>query len=134
VKLVQRDCGDLLIVDPYLNSALYIEFAPHAIARNGIRCMTAQRNEIHSGLVTSATKWASDPKAKTHPVDVRYAPPAALNDRLIIMDGKEVWLVSQSIKDIAKRPPASVSRADPELAEMKAQHYQNLWATSTPLA
>lgn len=134
VKLIQRDCGDLVIVDPYLNSTLYIEFAPHATAQNGIRCLTTQRAENHSGLVAAATRWASETKPTARPVEVRYASSGALHDRLIIIDGKEVWLVSQSIKDIAKRSPASVSRADPELALMKAQHYQDLWATSAPLA
>jgi hypothetical protein len=133
IKLVQNECDDLFIVDPYLNSAIYTDFAPHSAARKGIRCLTSQRPANHPGLLASAGRWASDQISQTHPVEVRYAPVNALHDRLIIIDGKEVWLVSQSFKDIAKRSPASVSRADSEMSLMKAQHYGDLWNQSAPL-
>ena len=133
VKLMQNDCKDLLIVDPYLNSAIYTDFAPHSTALNGVRFLTAKRNENHLGLIAASEKWAADQISQTRPVDGRYAPAGALHDRLIILDGHTVWLVSQSFKDIAKRSPASVSRADPEMSSMKSQHYEALWIASDPI-
>lgn len=133
VKIMQTECDDLLIVDPYLTSVIYIDLAPHAAARKGVRCIAARRTENHPALLASANKWSTDPISTSHPVEVRYAPSSALHDRLIIVDEKEVWLVSQSLKDIAKRSPASVSRADGELAAMKVQHYNDLWKQSVPL-
>lgn len=95
--------------------------------------MAAQRSENHPGLLASAGKWAADTISDSHSVEVRYAPAASLYDRLIIIDSSEIWLISQSLKDIAKRSPASVSRADADLGAMKVQHYEELWGQSTPL-
>lgn len=134
VKIFQRDCDDLLIVDPYLNSAIYTDLAPHAVARKGIRCLASQRPESHPGMLASATKWSADAISQNHPVEIRYAPANALHDRLIVVDGSEVWLVSQSLKDIARRSPASVSRAEAEIGKMKVQHYEDLWEQSSPLS
>ncbi len=133
VKLIQRDCEDLFIVDPYLDLGLYTDFAPLAAASKGMRALTSRQSANHPGLSTISAKWAGDSISNGRAVEVRYAPKGTLHDRLIIIDGTEVWLVSQSLKDIAKRSAASVSRADPELASMKAQHYSDLWSQSEPL-
>lgn len=133
VKLVQRECDDILIVDPYLSSDIYLYFAPPSAAKNGIRCLCQKMNQTLAGLQASAAKWASDPISEQHPVEVRFAAEKSLHDRLIIIDGKESWIITQSIKDIAKRSPASVTRAEPELAQMKSDYYETLWATATPL-
>jgi len=134
IKLVQRDCDELLIVDPYLNADIYLHFAPHAVARNGLKCLAVEQSQSHAGLISAKSKWEADPISLTRSVQVRYAPKKALHDRLIIIDAKEVWLISQSIKDIAKRSPASVSRADNDMAHAKAQHYIDLWTQSTPIS
>lgn len=134
VKIVETASDDIIIVDPYLNSDIYLHFAPHSAARNGIRCLTTKRTENHSGLLASAQKWEVDEISKTKPVEIRYAPASALHDRLIIIDRRETWLVSQSIKDIAKRSPASVTRSEAELGQMKVEHYEALWNQSNPLA
>ena len=130
VKLIQKPCDNLLIVDPYLNSDMYTDFLPHSSARTSVRCLTTRRPENHDGLLAAARKWTTDAIAKNKPVELKYAPAGALHDRLIIIDGREAWLISQSFKDIAKRSPASVSRADKEICFMKAQHYDELWSKS----
>jgi hypothetical protein len=134
VKIMQLECDDLLVVDPYLNSVIYTDLAPHTVAKKGVRCITSRRTENHAALFASSKKWLSDPISANRPVEVRYAPSSTLHDRLIIVDEKQVWLVSQSLKDIAKRSPASVSRADGELAEMKVRHYNDLWLKSISIA
>lgn len=134
VKLVQRECDDLLVIDPYLNSEFFTDFIPHAAAKKTVRGLTTKRNEHHPALVTTAGKWARDAASIGSPVELRYAPNNALHDRLIIIDGREVWLVTQSLKDIAKRSPASVTRAEAEVGQLKADHYQSVWQKSTPLA
>lgn len=134
VKLMQRDCDDILIVDPYLNSDIYLYFAPHSAARKGLRCLCQRMNQTLAGLQASSAKWASDSISEQHPVEVRFAAEKSLHDRLIIIDGKEAWIITQSIKDIAKRSPASVTRAEPELSQMKSDYYETLWANATPFA
>jgi hypothetical protein len=87
---------------------------------------TAGQKRRRSAPSSSASKWAADSISDSHSVEVRYAPAASLRDRLIIIDGNEVWLISQSRKDIARSSPASVSRADPDLAAMKVEHCEEL--------
>lgn len=130
VSILERDCGDMLLVDPYLDSKIYTEFAPHSNASSGLRCLTAKRDQNHPAILASATKWANDQISNTRPFELRYAAASALHDRLFVIDRSEVWLISQSIKDIAKRSPASLTRAEPELAELKAKHYEDLWSSS----
>ncbi|ADL00034.1 hypothetical protein Bresu_0719 [Brevundimonas subvibrioides ATCC 15264] len=127
VRLMQTDCDNMLVVDPYLNSSIFTDLAPHAAARVGLRCLAVKRAEYDPGLRASATKWESDPISARVRVEVRYSPPGALHDRLVIVDGREVWLISQSFKDIAKRSPASVSKFEGELASDKIEHYETLW-------
>ncbi|HET6407275.1 MAG TPA: hypothetical protein VFG14_05295 [Chthoniobacteraceae bacterium] len=57
----------------------------------------------------------------------------ALHDRLIVVDLGEVWILSQSIKDFAKRSPGIVTRIDTEFGEQKIIAYENLWANSNPI-
>jgi len=134
VRIFQTECDDLFIVDPYLNAGIYTDLAPHSAAKNSLRCLTTKRGENHSGLLASHGKWANDEISKSRPLELRYGPQGSLHDRLIIVDRTQVWLVSQSFKDIAKRSPASVSRAESELAEMKIGHYFELWEQSKPMS
>jgi len=133
VRIFQCDCENLLVVDPYLDATIYTELAPHSAARTGMCCIATQRPEYHAGLVAASEKWAGDAISNGRLVEVRYAPSGALHDRLIVVDGSDVWLISQSLKDIAKKSPASVSRAEPELGAMKVQHYEELWLKSAAL-
>jgi hypothetical protein len=133
VKLVQSPCDRLLIVDPYITADIFADFVPHTIARSGTRLLTAKNRERHPALLASSQKWQQTHPAPSAPVELRYAPESSLHDRLIVLDSSEVWLVSQSFKDIARKSSASVSRADPEMARMKAQHYESLWEASTAI-
>jgi len=58
---------------------------------------------------------------------VRLTAPRLLHDRMIIVDGREVWALSQSVKDFAKRAHASLLRVDAEVSALKVQAYEDLW-------
>ncbi|MDB5663548.1 hypothetical protein [Cypionkella sp.] len=133
VQLVQRDCTSLLIVDPYLSADVFLNFTAHTRAANGTRLLSLQIAQYHAGLLTAAQRWNADPISSQHPVEARYAPARSLHDRHIIIDGREVWNISQSMKDIAKSSAASVTRNSTDLSDAKAQHYEDLWNQSTPL-
>lgn len=132
VNLIQRECDDILVIDPYLSSDFVLEFLPHARAKSSVRCLTEKRGQLHPALEASARKWASEHPMM--PFETRYAPTGTLHDRLIMLDRSETWIVTQSIKDIAKRSPASVSRAEAELSAMKIAHYESLWDASVVMA
>jgi hypothetical protein len=60
-------------------------------------------------------------------------PKGSLHDRLILLDRAVVWSLGQSFNQLAVRSPTSLSKVDPETARMKIDHYDLLWAASTPL-
>lgn len=121
VELLSTQRGDVLVVDPYLDAKAYCEVVSVAKA-TGIRFLAS--GIYREGLnVTHAKRIASGDGA----VQLRYGKKGALHDRLIILDNAEVWLVSQSLKDIAARSPASLSMANEGLARMKVEAYAALW-------
>jgi len=64
----------------------------------------------------------------------RLTPPGALHDRLVVVDGKAVHTVSQSLKDIATRSPAIILRVyDHEIAALKIAAYEDFWDRATPI-
>ena len=130
VEILQTPCEEILIVDPYLNSIVYLELSPHLPENTQLKCLAIRRPEYHAGIVAAAAKWASDTISQARSVEFRYAQAGSLHDRLIIIDKANVWLISQSIKDIAKKSPASILKADPELANIKADHYLAVWEGS----
>lgn len=134
VRIMQREADDLLIVDPYVSGSVVTELVPHIVARRSVRILTAAQPKLQPALLASSQKWNANPSRSTPELQTRIAPDGSLHDRLILLDNKEVWLVSQSLKDIGKRSAASVTRADPELAALKSNAYAALWQNSLPLA
>lgn len=130
VKLVQRTCNDLLIIDPYIDGNAFMEFVPHSAASKTTRFLTTKNKDYHPALSAAVSKWLGDKISKDRFFEVRYAPTGSLHDRLIKIDGSEAWLISQSMKDIAKRSPASVFRAEPAITELKFAHYNQIWTDS----
>ncbi len=127
VKILQEAKKDILVVDPYLDASFFLDFAPICPHGSLVRCLSTKRSEFHGGLVAASNRWEKDRSSDGARIEVRYVSHSALHDRAIILETR-VWLVSQSIKDIAKKSPASVSLADDELGRMKASHYDQLWS------
>jgi hypothetical protein len=69
--------------------------------------------------------WTSQ-HGTSRPLGVRLAPPRALHDRAILIDGMTAWILTQSIKDFAKRSPAEIVRAD-DTASLKIAAYEAVW-------
>jgi hypothetical protein len=68
------------------------------------------------------------------PLEVRVSEPKLLHDRLIVVDQKTVWSLTQSFKDLAARSPTSIIRTPPEISAAKMEAYADLWDGATPLS
>lgn len=132
-QVIQPSCETQLLVDPYIDSSLFFDLAPLSGARRGIRALAVRQSSYHSALEAAARKWSASEQGQALLVEVRYAAARDLHDRLIIIDSSDVWLVSQSFKDIAKKSPASIQKADQELMHAKRDHYQRVWDEAQPL-
>lgn len=122
----------ILVVDPYLDhTALegFLATVPPGVALMLLADSAYPRQ--NAGLMAGAEGWRGQ-YASERPLDVRLTSAKALHDRLVIVDGSEVWLVSQSFKDLARRSPASIARAAPDVAELKVHFYLTAWESAAP--
>jgi hypothetical protein len=117
---------ELLIVDPYMDEKILIEFA--LLAPTGIRLkLLSDAAGYKETLITAAQKWAHQYGA-TRPLEIRLAPARTLHDRLVVVDQTLVWSVGQSFNALAVRAPTSFVKSDPETAALKVRAYgEDIW-------
>lgn len=123
---------DLLLVDPYMDEVVLTDFA--GLAPEGVRIrLLADEKHLQSNLEPAARRWIAQ-YGDTRPLEVRLTSPRALHDRVVLVDGANAWIVTQSFKDIAKRTAASIQRSDGETATLKVDAYEALWADARKIA
>jgi hypothetical protein len=130
-KVLAQAQSDVCIVDPYMDSKVFTDFAPTAGPTAAVRLLSDSHNTKPEAIRPALTRWIQQFKGRV--IEVRLTPPRSLHDRLIVADGKLAWTITQSLKDFANRSPALVQRVDPDMAAMKIDFYNQVWATATPL-
>jgi hypothetical protein len=129
-RILSSAVSDVLIVDPYMDEKTLTEFALLAAERVTMRLLADE--QLHKAtLGPAATRWKAQYTA-TRPLQVRFAPPRTLHDRLIALDNQSVWVLTQSLNAFATRSPASIVRVDPETAALKIAAYRATWDTARP--
>lgn len=132
-KVLRQATSDVLIVDAYADQTVF-EFAQYVV--DGVSCRVlrdAARLRYEDGIKTATLRWNAQ-YGGLRPAEVRSAPEFTLHDRLILIDGSEAFILTQSLKDLAQRSPASLVKADATLAPEKIAAYEAIWARSEPLA
>lgn len=125
-KILKDAKKDVLIVDPYMDETVITEYASLMPVGVAFRILSDE-GSVKPSLQTAVKKWGSQHSAPS--IAVRLTGPKELHDRAIIIDSTIVWTVSQSIKDLAKRSPASIVRAD-DIAALKVAAYEQIWNKS----
>jgi hypothetical protein len=124
-RLLRRATVDLLIVDPYLDETFLTDFMVGAHHETQVRLLCSNKN-IDLAVKPALRRWTIQyPDRK---IELRYCDGRTLHDRLVIVDDREVWLLSQSFNGIAKRAHAYIVQADAELSQLKRDAYQKLWS------
>ena len=126
-KILSSGKTDILIVDPYMDDSVLLEFGGTLIEGVTLRLLTDTAT-VRPNLAPAALRWKS--QYPSRPLDVRMAAPKALHDRAIFVDRKDAWAVTQSLKDLAKRSPAEIVRAD-DTAPLKIAAYEDIWSKAT---
>jgi hypothetical protein len=126
-KVMSSAKRDVLVVDPYMDDTVLIDFGGTLTDGFALRLLTDQATAKPS-LAPAAARWKG--QYSSRPVEVRLASARALHDRAIFVDGLEAWTVTQSLKDLAKRSPAELVRAD-DIASLKIAAYEDIWTNST---
>lgn len=107
------------------------DFAPLALEPVSLRLLTDKQTH-KPGLRPAVERWVAQ-HAAGRPLAVRLAPPRTLHDRLIMVDGETVWILTQSLNAFASRAPASIVRVDGDTASLKIDAYEAMWACAIPL-
>jgi len=129
-KIFALATTDVLVVDPYMDDSVLLDFGGAVPEPVALRLLSDQATAKQS-LGPAATRWKAQYPSRT--LEVRLAPPRTLHDRVILVDGKDAWTVTQSLKDLAKRSPAEIVRAN-DVAALKIAAYEQIWITAGVLA
>jgi hypothetical protein len=130
-KVLRQATADVLIVDPYMDEKALTDYAVLASAGVSIRLL-ADAAHVKPSLKPAAAAWLAQHGA-ARPLDARRTAAKTLHDRLVILDGKTVYTLTQSLNAFAARAPASVVRVDPETSAIKVTAYAAIWAGASPL-
>jgi hypothetical protein len=123
---------ELLIVDPYLDEKIFIEFAPFVPVGVKLRLLCDEAG--HKERLTLALKKWLDQNGSMRPVEARAARARTLHDRIVAVDCKLVWTVGQSFNALAVRAPTSFVQSNPDTAAEKVRAYgEDIWNSATVL-
>ena len=131
-KVLSEAKNDALIVDAYMGPVVLTDFAPLATEKVAIRLLTDSYYTKPETLKPAAARWVQQYR-DIRPLETRLTAPRVLHDRLIIIDGAQVWSLTQSLKNFADRSPASVLRVEDDVATQKIYAYEQLWANAHAL-
>lgn len=131
LRVVEAAVSEVLIVDPYLDARVVTDFTI-AVPEAASVLLLADAKSVKASLAPAVNAFRVQYPTRT--IQARVTPVGDLHDRYIIIDSKEVWSVSQSIKDLAARSPGAIMRDETELAALKVAHFTSAWDTATALA
>jgi hypothetical protein len=131
-KLFSEAQADVLIVDAYADANLLDTFLVAVPERVPIRVL-ADAKALKPTLKPAVEAWKKQ-FGPARPLEARKAPKGSLHDRLILIDRTDVWLLGQSFNQLATRSNTYLSKADPELARMKIDAYDQIWGASAPIS
>jgi hypothetical protein len=123
---------DVLMVDPYADVKAVTQYAVLAPDSVAVRIL-ADAASHKATLKPAAEKWVQQFGQSRAPLEVRLAPAKTLHDRLIIVDGIDVWGLGQSFNKLAERAHTSLVRMDPETGALKVAAYSEMWQKATTL-
>lgn len=127
-KVIQTATRDVMIVDPYMDETTLTDFGVSVSDGVSLRLL-ADTTSAKPSLAPAALRWNAQHGA-TKSLQVRLAPARTLHDRAIFVDATTAWLLTQSLKDFAKRSPAEIVRAD-DTAQLKIAAYEELWSNGS---
>ncbi|WNB77007.1 phospholipase D-like domain-containing protein [Methylomonas koyamae] len=127
-KIFSSARESILICDPYMDETTLTEFAL-AIQEGVMLRLLSDKKSYKPTLKPAAQKWIEQ-YGRNRPIEIRLAETKQLHDRVIIVDGREAWTITQSLKDFAKRSPAEIIRVD-AIAQLKIEAYEAIWEDST---
>lgn len=129
-KVLQSATTDILIVDPYMDETVLVDFGS-AVSQSVSLRLLADGGYVKPTFAPAATRWKQQYPQMAF--GARLAAPRTLHDRAIFVDRAVAWTLTQSLKDFAKRSPAELIRDD-SIAPLKISAYEAIWLNSQTVA
>lgn len=120
--------NEVLMVDAYADSRALSDFAIQAEEGVEIQLLT-DVGKKKPDLEPAIERWRIQYEGN-RPLRVGLAQPPALHDRLIVIDGRDVWSMGQSLNGIGKNSPTAIFKVPPEAAEEKIAAYRSIWSAA----
>ena len=130
-KILGSATKEALVVDPYMDEKVLTDFAVLLPETVQIRVLSDAAT-VKPSLPPAVKRWKAQ-YPNTRPLDARLAPARALHDRLVMIDSKDVWVLTQSLNAFAQRAPASIVKVDAETAPLKVSAYNHIFASASPV-
>jgi len=127
--ILKRASSDVFIVDPYMDECALIDVAVLSEESVPVRLLSDTAT-VKPSFKPAVNAWKSQYQS-TRPLEARLAAAKTLHDRLIITDRSVVWVLTQSLKDLAKRSPATLTAVPAEAAALKIPAYEAIWSAAT---
>ncbi|MBY9063228.1 hypothetical protein K7957_09810 [Sphingomonas yunnanensis] len=118
----------VLIVDAYMDARVIRDIAP--LAPEGVKlALLTDENGVKAEFLPICRAWI-DQHGDKRPLAVRVTAARVLHDRAVLGNEGDAWILTQSLKDFAKRSPASIQKVDRDIAEAKFQAYSDIWLSA----
>lgn len=122
---LSRARGRVLFVDPYMGPEVLQAYAP--MIPEGVNVdLLGGDGRIKAGLEPAAKAWITQ-YGRARPLRVHVVDAKLLHDRMLIVDDREVWDISQSLNALAQRSPATIAKSEVEQAALKVAAYTPLF-------
>lgn len=122
--LVASATTQILIVDPYLDADVFHSYLQSLKPGVSVRLLATKHID---NVRVAAEKYRAQFCAK---VELRRS--TGIHDRVIFVDDDQCWVLGASIKDAAKKP-TYLAPISADVAIGKREHYEAIWAASTPI-
>ena len=130
-KVLARAKRDILMVDAYADQTIVTDFAVTAPESVCVRILGANKEARKQAMRPAVERWCRQFPGRV--LTVHVASQSVLHGRLFLIDATEAWSAHQSFNGMAQSSHTSIELSNPDLAAMKIQAYEKIWADAQPL-
>lgn len=124
-KVLSAATTTVRLVDPYMDDKALSDFA--VLATEGVNIELLSDSAHSKPSFLPAVRRFKEQFSERRPLIAKLTPRRTLHDRLIVVDAKTVYTVTQSLNALAARAHASIVRIDGEAVDLKISAYNEYW-------
>lgn len=124
-EILKQAKNEIFLIDPYADEEIFDLYFDKVEPKVRIRFLTTDK-KLDKNLKTVISKFKAGAKRV---FEARSS--SRIHDRMLFIDEKDCWILSQSVKDAAKTKPTVLVPVD-SVIDTKAL-YENIWKTADPI-